>query len=205
MCFCVTCLLRASSKTCVNLEGGITYPKDVLLILLLNGAIEGTGNPLHLHYCTRPLLSPGVTAADPYGYLSIMWWCPMFSTLHRLGDGPWVASQGTVLLVHKGRLSQVFPGAGTVPGGCALRRYQHKPYQNCPPQQALDQLLSPSQQTPNDLLGEFLFGTLHTFSYRLWVKATTGLPHRPLILNVWFSCFFLGWLWDSPMYLLACL
>lgn len=138
-----------------------------------------------------------------YGCLSIMCWCPVFSTPHRLGDGPWVASQGTVLLVHKGRLSQVFPGADAVPGGYALRSYQHRPYQNSPPQQALEQVLSSSQQqTPNDLLGEFLFGTLDTFSYRSWVKATTVLPDKPLILNVWFPCFFLNRLWDSPMYLL---
>lgn len=100
-----------------------------------------------------------------------------------------VASQGAVLLLHKHRLSQVFPGAGTVPG-----YGQHRPYQNGPPQQALD-------QTPNDLLGEFLSGTLHTFSYTPAVKATTVLPDRPLILNMWFSCFFLSWLWDSPVYL----
>lgn len=34
--------------------------------------------------------------------------CPMFSTLYRLG---WWSTRGTVL-VHKGRLSQIFPGTG---------------------------------------------------------------------------------------------
>ena len=89
------------------------------------------------------------------------------------------------------RLSQE---QGAVPGYHALRSYQHKLCQTsipCTHRKTSGHALSPSKQWDSQWLSaELLFGTFDTFSYRPWVRATTVLPDRSLILKDWLCILF---------------